>query len=129
MKRLIYLLCLFLPAMTTVNSQTQNTLTSREKSGGWILLFDGTSTNGWTTTQSLQVPAGWTVSDGCITAAKGAKGGDIITKDQYSNFDLSVDFKIETGCNSGIKYFFTRYAKGGNLGMEYQIIDDHRFSR
>jgi Domain of Unknown Function (DUF1080) len=124
MKRIIYLLCFFIPVIPVVNSQTPNTLTSKKIKSGWILLFDGTSTKGWTTTQGLPVPAGWVVSDGCLTAIKGGKGGDIITKDQYSNFDFSVDFKIETGCNSGIKYFFTKYEKGGNLGMEYQIIDD-----
>jgi hypothetical protein len=37
---------------------------------------------------------------------------------------LSVDFKLTTGCNSGVKYFFTNYKNGGNLGCEYQLIDD-----
>jgi len=124
MGKIIFLSYLFLPIMSVVNSQTPDKLTSKEIKEGWILLFDGTSTKGWTTTQGLEVPSGWVVSDGCITAIKGGKGGDIITKDEYSSFDFSVDFKIETGCNSGIKYFFTRYERGGNLGMEYQIIDD-----
>jgi hypothetical protein len=124
MKKSGYLFALLLFLVPPVHSQAPNTLTSKEIKNGWILLFDGRSTSGWTTIQGLQVPEGWEVSDGCLTAKKGGKGGDIITKDQYSNFDLSVDYKIETGCNSGIKYFFTNYEKGGNLGMEYQIIDD-----
>ncbi len=105
-------------------SQNTNSLTSKEKRKGWILLFDGVSTNGWTTPGGKPVPAGWEVKDGSIATKKGGKGGDIITVNQYSDFELSVDYNIEPGCNSGIKYFYTKYEKGGNLGMEYQILDD-----
>src|SRR5690606_15856156 len=59
-----------------------------------------------------------------ITALKGGKGGDIVTETEYSDFEFSVDYNIEPGCNSGIKYFYSKYEKGGNLGMEYQILDD-----
>lgn len=102
----------------------ENTLTAKEKKQGWTLLFDGTSTNGFTTPGGKPVPAGWQVKDGSITAIKGGKGGDIITAGEYSDFELSVDYNITPGCNSGVKYFFTKYEKGGNLGMEYQILDD-----
>lgn len=102
----------------------ENTLTAKEKKQGWTLLFDGTSTNGFTTPGGKPVPAGWQVKDGSITAIKGGKGGDIITTGEYSDFELSVDYNIEPGCNSGVKYFFTKYEKGGNLGMEFQILDD-----
>ena len=124
MKKTIYLLVILLTGVSNTNSQTPNTLTTKEINEGWILLFDGISTNGWTTSRGLPVPAGWLVKDGSLTALNGGKGGDIITKDQFSSFDLSIDFNIEKGCNSGIKYFFTNYKSGGNLGMEYQIIDD-----
>ena len=107
-----------------INAQTANTLTAKEKKQGWVLLFDGVSSTGWTTSSGKPVPAGWEVKDGSITAVKGGKGGDIITAGEYSDFDFSVDYKIEPGCNSGIKYFYTRYPTGGNLGMEYQILDD-----
>jgi hypothetical protein len=90
-----------------------------------VLLFDGKTTNGWTTTKGQPVPeGGWEIKDGSINTLLGGKGGDIITAGEYSNFDLSVDFKITPGCNSGIKYFFTTYQTGGSLGCEYQIIDD-----
>ncbi len=105
-------------------AQKPNTLTHKEKKKGWVLLFDGTTTNGWTTVGAKPVPAGWEIHDGSITAKKGGHGGDIITVNEYSNFDLSVDFNIEPGTNSGVKYFFIKYEKGGWLGMEYQIIDD-----
>jgi hypothetical protein len=53
-----------------------------------------------------------------------AKGGDIVTVNAYSNFELSVDFLLTPECNSGIKYFYYNYPTGGNLGMEYQVMDD-----
>jgi hypothetical protein len=101
-----------------------NTLTAAEKMAGWMLLFDGQSTAGWTTTGGQAVPAGWAIKDGALTTVKGGKGGDIITQNQFSDFELVLDYNIEPACNSGVKYFFTRYEKGGNLGMEYQILDD-----
>lgn len=109
---------------TIVNAQTANSLTKKEKKQGWILLFDGKTTHGWTTSGGKPVSAGWEVKDGSITTVKGGKGGDIVTVNEYKDFDFSVDFNISPGCNSGIKYFYTKYPTGGNLGMEYQIIDD-----
>lgn len=89
-----------------------------------MLLFDGATTTGWTTPGGKPVPAGWEIENGLITAIAGGKGGDIITVNQYANFELKADYRIDTACNSGIKYFFTKYDEGGNLGMEYQILDD-----
>jgi hypothetical protein len=107
-----------------INAQTANSLTAKEKQQGWVLLFDGKTTNGWTTSGGKPVPAGWEVKDGCITAVKDGKGGEIVTVNEYQNFELSLEYNIVPGCNSGVKYFFTKYEKGGNLGMEYQILDD-----
>ncbi len=107
-----------------INAQKSNSLTVKEKKHGWVLLFDGKTTNGWMTPGGKPVPAGWEVKDGCISTVKGGKGGDIVTVDEYKDFEFSVDFNIVPGCNSGIKYFYTKYTKGGNLGMEYQILDD-----
>ncbi len=104
--------------------QKTNILTPKEKKDGWILLFDGVSTKGWTTVDGKPVPGGWEVSNGVLTAKKDGKGGDIISTGAYSDFELSLDFNIEPGGNSGVKYLFTRYTQGGNLGMEYQILDD-----
>ena len=71
-------------------------------------------------------PAGWTTENGVLTVRKDGdkRGGDIITKEQYSDFELKVDFRVTAGANSGIKYFFVRYEKGGWLGLEYQLIDN-----
>lgn len=120
------ILILFLGSLFGINliSAQLPKLSSKEIKQGWTLLFDGQTTNGWTTPSGKPVPFGWEIKNGCITTIKGGKGGDIITAGEYSDFELSVDFNIEPGCNSGIKYFYTKYATGGNLGMEYQIIDD-----
>jgi Domain of Unknown Function (DUF1080) len=124
MRRVIFFLFVAIFVFPEAFSQTSNTLTPKEKKQGWILLFDGKSSKGWTTTSGKPVPDGWEISNGCISTRKGMKGGDIITVDQYSDFELSLDYKIETACNSGVKYFFTKYETGGNLGLEFQIIDD-----
>lgn len=124
MKKKICALVACLMMAQAVFSQTSNTLTRKEEKQGWVLLFDGVSTKGWKTPGGKPVPEGWEISNGCITVKKGAKGGDIITVSEYSDFDFSADYNIEPGCNSGIKYFYTNYVKGGNLGMEYQVLDD-----
>ena len=109
---------------TTVVAQPPNQLTPNEKKDGWVLLFDGSSTTGWTTPGGKPVPAGWVVDNGTLTARKEAKGGDIVSANQYSDFDLMLDYNLEPEGNSGVKYFYTKYDTGGNLGMEYQILDD-----
>lgn len=108
----------------TAFAQKANTLTPKEKREGWQLLFDGTSTQGWSTPKGSAVPSGWAVKDGTLTALKGGKGGDIVSQNQYGDFDLMFDYNLEAEGNSGVKYFYTTYEKGGNLGIEYQLLDD-----
>jgi hypothetical protein len=117
----------------TGQPQGINTLTEEEKKDGWKLLFDGTATNEWTGTKGKGFPEkGWIIEDGILTVLGShgtdhVSGGDIITKDQYGNFELSLEFKILRGANSGIKYFVVNDFpdhKGKYLGLEYQIIDD-----
>jgi hypothetical protein len=119
----VFIFLLLMP--TFIFSQTDNVLTSEERRQGWILLFDGVSTKGWTSSAGKPIPEGsWEIINGSLNTVIGSKGGDIITVNEYSDFELSVDFKIMPGSNSGIKYFFTHYKNGGDLGCEYQIIDD-----
>ena len=122
MKKLI---CIMVMASIMPNALfSQNELSTEEGKKGWEQLFNGKNMDGWTATDGSQVSNGWQVIDGSIVAVKDGKGGDIMSKGEYSDFDLSVDYKIEPGVNSGVKYFFTEYKNGGLLGMEYQIIDD-----
>src|SRR5262245_23886936 len=88
-----------------------NTLTPEEKAAGWRLLWDGKTTDGWRSVKSDKFPAkGWEIQDGALTviASGGGEstgGGDIVTRERYSEFELLADFKITEGANSGIKYF------------------------
>ena len=123
-KQLILILLIGIIGSAAVVAQPVNTLTAREKKDGWTLLFDGNSTAGWTTPGGKPVPAGWVIENGTLTAKKGAKGGDIVSADEYGNFELVFDYTIEPTGNSGVKYFYTKYETGGNLGMEYQLLDD-----
>ena len=122
-----YFICSLIAGLLLLNSivaQAVNTLSAKEKKQGFTLLFNGLNTDAWTTTDGKPVPAGWVVSDGLITAVLDGKGGDIISVKEYSDFDLKLEYKIAPGCNSGVKYYFTKYENGGNLGMEFQIIDN-----
>lgn len=109
-----------------------NTLTEREVSDGWKLLFDGTTTAGWRGAQKESFPeTGWVIENGYlkVLASGGAEskgGGDIVTVDEYGNFDLSFEFMITEGANSGVKYFVTEdyVSTGSAIGLEYQILDD-----
>jgi hypothetical protein len=104
-----------------------NTLTKKEAAAHWKLLFDGTTANGWVNGDGSAVtaaPGAWEVVNGALTLKKDAKGGDIYTTDEYGDFEFTADFNIEPGTNTGIKYFCYKYDKGGNLGCEFQIIDD-----
>lgn len=111
-----------------------NTLTEREAADGWKLLFDAKTTDGWRGAHKEAFPeSGWVIEDGClkVLATGGAEskaGGDIVTVDQYGNFDLSFEFLISEGANSGVKYFVTEaYPTAGSaIGLEYQVLDDQR---
>lgn len=123
-KQLLFSVLTWLTLPVVVLAQSPNTLTALEKKDGWALLFDGNRTTGWTTPDGKPVGAGWVVENGTLTARKGAKGGDIVSVGEYANFELALDYNLEPTGNSGVKYFYTRYETGGNLGMEYQLLDD-----
>ena len=111
-----------------------NNLSTQEKANGYILLFDGKTTNGWRGAYKTHFPEkGWTISDGILSVqksggAESTNGGDIVTQKQYSAFELKFDFKLSEGANSGVKYFVTESEgnKGSAIGLEYQILDDQR---
>ena len=96
-------------------------LTEKEKAEGWISLFDGKTLTGWAATGSDE---GWTVDDGAILCTvKG--GGYLYTLEQYENFVLSVDFKIDTGVNSGIFFRWSDLNDAVHTGIEIQILDTY----
>lgn len=114
---------------------TKNNLFGKETEEGWKMLWDGKTTNGWKGAKLDGFPeTGWEIKDGVLSvlASGGGEaeaGGDIVTTDMYSDFELKLDFKITEGANSGIKYYVdTEINKGAgsSIGLEYQILDDKR---
>lgn len=102
-----------------------NELSDDEKSGGWTLLFDGTSLDGWRAYTSTTPPSGWTVKDGVL--ARTGDGGDLMTTREYRNFILDLDYRISVGGNSGIMYRVTTDGdRPYHSGPEYQILDNER---
>src|SRR5690554_5212567 len=117
-----------------VVNNLDNNLTDYEKENGYQLLFDGTSNQGWRGAKSDGFPEnGWTINNGVLTieasdGGESTNAGDIVTEEKYSAFDLSFDFKLTEGANSGVKYFVTlsEETKGSAIGLEYQILDDEK---
>ena len=112
-----------------------NTITEQEQRLGWRLLWDGKTTAGWRGAKLDGFPEkGWTIADGELTVEKSdggesTNGGDIITTDHFSNFELSFEFKPTEGANSGVKYFVDptlNKGTGSAIGLEFQILDDKR---
>ena len=109
-----------------------NQLTKAEKDAGWRLLFDGKTLEGWRGFHSDKVPASWTVEDGCIKKVSeegeaSRSGGDLITADQFDNFEFSIEWKLSKGANSGIKYLISESLPPtgrSGVGFEYQVLDD-----
>ena len=117
------------PVKTTL---LNNALTDEEIADGWKLLFDGETTEGWRGANKEAFPEfGWNITDGVLTVkpsggGEAENGGDILTVDEYTNFEFKVDFKLTPGANSGIKYYVTEneQTSGSAVGLEYQILDD-----
>lgn len=93
--------------------------------GGFVSLFDGQTTNGWRGFRMDTVPTGWQVIDGNLTRVE--SGADLITKTQYANFELRLEWNISEGGNSGIIYRVTEAAEQTyETGPEMQVLDDAR---
>lgn len=118
-----------------VTPAPDNTLSASEKSAGWALLWDGKTSSGWRSARGPEFPkGGWKMEKGELIVgesggAESAAAGDIITREKFSDFELSVDFKITPGANSGIKIFVDpdmNRGEGSAIGPEFQILDDER---
>jgi len=110
-------------AAATAKQGTPNMLTTAERTAGWRLLFDGTTTKGWRGYKSEAVPNGWRAANGTLT--KDASVGDILTADQFGNFELALDWKIVKGGNAGVFYRGTQeYDHIYWSAPEYQLLDD-----
>lgn len=110
-----------------------NSLSEQEKAQGVKLLFNGNDFSGWRGVHGTKMPEKhWGVTDGEIRVSKSdgsETGNDIVTNEQYGAFELTFDFKLSEGANSGVKYFvneaFDSDGKSG-IGLEFQVLDDEK---
>ena len=109
---------------------------------GYIVIFDGTSLNGWRGYGKDNVPARWTIEDGCLKftgtgagESQSGDGGDIIFAKKFKNFEMKFDWKISKGGNSGVFYLareVTTKKEDGTVqyepiyisSPEYQVLDN-----
>src|SRR5262245_36321496 len=120
-------------ALTTLTAAAdeahRNTLTEKEKAEGWKLLFDGKTTHGWHAFRGKDVPDKWKVLHGAlvISPKNGKHGGDIVTDEDYGSFELSFEWKVTEGANSGVMYRVSEEEGGPYFtGPEYQILDNKK---
>jgi hypothetical protein len=131
-------------AVCTATTVSPYILTPQQKSEGWTVLWDGTSTDAWRSAKSDRFPQhGWTTCGNVLTVmGQGGEesrgGGDIITRERYADFDLMLEARLTPGANSGVKIFtqpnLTPIDKvtgkptgvGSAIGLEFQLLDDER---
>jgi hypothetical protein len=103
-----------------------NSLTDAEKDAGWKLLFDGKSLDGWHNFKKNTIGAGWKVVDGTLACVDTAtSGGDLLTRDPFSWFELSLEYNISEGGNSGVIYHISNSGSSTwATGPEVQIQDN-----
>ncbi|HYW95906.1 MAG TPA: DUF1080 domain-containing protein [Bacteroidales bacterium] len=112
---------------TSLNAQITNDNHPGKLTDGWTPLFDGKTTNGWRGYNQDSVTPNWTVKNG-VLHADGTKG-DIISVNQYGDFELSFDWKISRGGNSGVFYHVVEgpdFPTVWHTGIEMQIMDNAR---
>lgn len=104
---------------------SMNTLTPQEQAAGWRLLFNGRTMDSWRGYKKAGMPDGWKVVDGAITRV--APAGDIITREEFASFELALEWRVESGGNSGVMFRVTEQAETTyETGPEMQVLDDAR---
>lgn len=115
--------------------QPDNTLSDAEKAEGWQLLFDGTTKNNWHVFNNKSDGHAWVIDSGALhlnpTEMKDWQtvgGGDIVTTDEYDNFDFKIEWKVADSANSGIILFINespKYEHTWHTGPEMQVLDNN----
>lgn len=121
------------PGSATTNTTTM--LSEAEQKEGWQLLFDGSSTKGWHKYGGAPVGAAWKAVDGTLHLAVSEKkdwqaqnGGDIVSDEEFENFHLKLEWKIDTCGNSGMMFYVnedtSKYKYPWETGPEMQVLDN-----
>jgi hypothetical protein len=132
MKKLLFIMMAVFTLFSCKSTKTaMNSLSKEEMKDGTILLFDGTTTDMWRSYGKQTFPSGWVIEDGaikCLGSGKGeaGQGGDIITKEKFGNFELTLEWKISEGGNSGI-FYLAQEIEGDPIwksSPEMQVLDN-----
>ena len=100
-----------------------NTLSAAEKAAGWELLFDGKAATSWRSFGKPTFPeSGWEVQDGWLVKKGGQKPGNLVSRDEYTDYEFSWEWRMAQGGNNGVKYFVDE--QRGKLGHEYQMLSN-----
>ncbi|MBW3600848.1 MAG: DUF1080 domain-containing protein [Planctomycetes bacterium] len=119
------------------NNDEENQLAEEEREAGWRLLFDGRTTDGWRGYKMKEMPPGWQVIDGALVRVSGGAGGkgagggdDIVTTEEFDNFELVLDWKIvDRAGNSGVILRASDDAVASwHTGPECQILDNPAYA-
>lgn len=111
-------------------------LSAQEVHDGWELLFDGKTTQGWHKFGNKPIGSAWKVADGNLYLDASEKenwqikgGGDIVTEKEFENFHLKLEWKVDSGANSGIMFLVhedPKYKYPWETGPEMQVLDNER---
>jgi len=116
----------------TDTTATDTTSAMETTDAGWVILFDGTTLNGWHTFGSDTAGSGWNIDSGSIHLNSASKEGrgDLVSNESYGNFDLKYDWKISKAGNSGVLFYVQddkpKYEDTYRTGPEMQVLDDER---
>jgi 3-keto-disaccharide hydrolase len=114
------LVCSLAFAMSPLE-QRAGSLTAAEQADGWKLLFDGQSLAGWRAYKSTTPPAGWRAVNGELV--RDGEGGDLMTVEQFNDFELRLEWKISENGNSGIMYHVVTGDEAPyESGPEFQVL-------
>jgi hypothetical protein len=116
-------------------TSSAGTTGANEQLGGWISLFDGRTTRGWHTYGKTEAGKAWKVEDGVLHLDASKKdgwqtkdGGDLVTDDEFEDFQLQLEWKISRGGNSGIIFYVhedpSKYEHTWSTGLEMQVADN-----
>lgn len=127
----LQVLAVLLAVLFTSNLQAQNTLTEKEKADGFVLLFDGKTSDGWRGYKKDYFPDKWVIEDGTLhfNPETDGKGGDIVYNKKFSDFHLKIEWKIAEGGNSGIFYLGSEdeaFKAIYQTAPEMQVLDNEK---
>ena len=111
--------------LSSAAAEKLNALTKKEKKAGWKVLFDGHAFGAWHNFKKTDIRPGWQVKDGTLACVDPHNAGDLISPDEYTWFELQLDYNISPGGNSGIMYHVSE--EGGaawESGPEFQLDDN-----